>query len=231
MRFKAFSLVLVVSLLIPTPAVAEITDSVDFPFNSRTFDSATRYGTEYKDSLTLASWNRLRSGRAPFTGDLTVVFSQNVNMKKYTFETDLISPSGRIIPLPLKSEYISKSEYSIYCYGNFCQTIMLNYRADLPIESEIGKYSLRFTARWVGVKCTGTVCESGVPLSKSIDAKGALEILGEVTPTPTPSPTPTPTPTPISIKKSELTINCIKGKTVIKITAIKPKCPKGYKRG
>ena len=34
-----------------------------------------------------------------------------------------------------------------------------------------------------------------------------------------------PTPTP-----KKITIACIKGKTVKKVTAIKPKCPTGYKR-
>jgi hypothetical protein len=45
----------------------------------------------------------------------------------------------------------------------------------------------------------------------------------KVTPTPTPSTTATPTP-------KKMTITCVKGKTVKKITAIKPKCPSGYKR-
>lgn len=47
------------------------------------------------------------------------------------------------------------------------------------------------------------------------------------TPTPTPSATVTPIPKPTPKK---ITIACIKGKTVKKVTAIKPKCPSGYKR-
>ncbi len=35
-------------------------------------------------------------------------------------------------------------------------------------------------------------------------------------------------PKPAAVKK--LTITCVKGKTVKKVTAIKPKCPKGFKR-
>ena len=181
---------LVIGLLfamIPLPAVADISDSVEFPYESKRFDSIYRYGTEYTDSLTLANWNRIRSGKAPFTGDLTIIFSQNVNLNKYSFETELISPSGKVVALSLESEYVSKNEFSLYCWGRTCQMTMLKYRANLPVESEIGKYSLRFTARWLGVKCMGTVCESGVSLSKSIEAKGALEILGEPTATPTPS--------------------------------------------
>ena len=62
------------------------------------------------------------------------------------------------------------------------------------------------------------------------------------TPTPTPVATPTPTPVatptqssapspstkPVTAKK--VTITCVKGKTVKKVTAVKPTCPVGYKK-
>ena len=49
------------------------------------------------------------------------------------------------------------------------------------------------------------------------------------TPTPTPSPTVTPSPTPKpSAKKT--TIVCVKGKASKKVTAVKPKCPAGWKK-
>jgi hypothetical protein len=47
-------------------------------------------------------------------------------------------------------------------------------------------------------------------------------------PTPTPVATESPTPTAAALKKT--TITCIKGKTVKKVTAAKPVCPKGYKK-
>lgn len=59
------------------------------------------------------------------------------------------------------------------------------------------------------------------------------------TPTPTPSetasatPTPTPTPTVVATVKPVLkktTITCVKGKKTKKVTAVKPKCPAGYKK-
>jgi hypothetical protein len=46
--------------------------------------------------------------------------------------------------------------------------------------------------------------------------------------TPTPTASPTPKVTPAAPKKT--TIQCVKGKVVKKITAVKPKCPKGYKK-
>jgi len=61
-------------------------------------------------------------------------------------------------------------------------------------------------------------------------------------PTPTPTPTPTPSPTPTAIPvvdpapsakpavAKKVTITCVKGKTVKKVTAVKPVCPAGFKK-
>ena len=59
-----------------------------------------------------------------------------------------------------------------------------------------------------------------------------------VTPTPSPTPTPvvTPTPSPTPTKApskapaKKITITCVKGKIVKKVSAVKPKCPSGYKK-
>ena len=52
-----------------------------------------------------------------------------------------------------------------------------------------------------------------------------------VTPPIKADPTPSPTPSASSTASpKKITIVCVKGKTVKKITAIKPKCPSGYKR-
>jgi hypothetical protein len=50
----------------------------------------------------------------------------------------------------------------------------------------------------------------------------------EVIVTPTPTPTPTPSASTKTVAK-KVTITCIKGKTSKKVTAVKPKCPAGYK--
>ncbi len=46
--------------------------------------------------------------------------------------------------------------------------------------------------------------------------------------TPTPTPSPTASAQPAAAKK--VTITCIKGKTTKKVTAVKPKCPSGFKK-
>lgn len=45
-------------------------------------------------------------------------------------------------------------------------------------------------------------------------------------------PTPTPIPTPVASKPAakKVTITCVKGKTIKKVIAIKPKCPTGYRK-
>ena len=61
-------------------------------------------------------------------------------------------------------------------------------------------------------------------------------------PVPTPSPTPTPTPTaspvivqpvdktPSASTKKRVSITCVKGSATKKVTGVKPKCPKGFKK-
>ena len=59
-----------------------------------------------------------------------------------------------------------------------------------------------------------------------------------VSPSPSPSPTasatakPTPSksPTPTKAPTKKITITCVKGKSVKKVSALKPKCPAGYKK-
>jgi hypothetical protein len=59
-----------------------------------------------------------------------------------------------------------------------------------------------------------------------IKAKLTQEVVVE--PTPTPTATATPTSRPVVAKK--VTITCVKGKTSKKVTAVKPKCPTGFKK-
>jgi hypothetical protein len=61
-----------------------------------------------------------------------------------------------------------------------------------------------------------------------IKAKLTQEVVVEPTPTPTPTPTATPMVKPVVAKK--ITITCVKGKTTKKVTAVKPKCPSGFKK-
>jgi hypothetical protein len=57
--------------------------------------------------------------------------------------------------------------------------------------------------------------------------KAKLSQEAEVVVTPTPTPTPSASAKPVA---KAVTITCIKGKTSKKVTAVKPKCPAGYKK-
>jgi hypothetical protein len=52
--------------------------------------------------------------------------------------------------------------------------------------------------------------------------------------TPEPAPTPVEVAAPAPILKplaaKKMTITCVKGKTIKKVTAVKPKCPAGFKK-
>jgi hypothetical protein len=63
-----------------------------------------------------------------------------------------------------------------------------------------------------------------------IKAKLTQEVVVEPTPTPTPTPTATATPTKKPVVAKKTTITCVKGKTTKKVTAVKPKCPTGFKK-
>ena len=92
---------------------------------------------------------------------------------------------------------------------------------------------------------TTTVTPSATPTpSSSSPAASPTASTPTATPTTTPTPTPTPTttptasPTPSTIQKAspapkpvvkKKTITCVKGKTVRKVIAVKPVCPKGFK--
>lgn len=88
-----------------------------------------------------------------------------------------------------------------------------------------------------GAGCTKTcnivcVATQGLPSAniQLVNEAQKYVSLSELSPSPTPKPVVTVTPTvqPSATKKTTLT--CIKGKLIKKVTAIKPICPKGYKK-
>jgi hypothetical protein len=61
----------------------------------------------------------------------------------------------------------------------------------------------------------------------TVRVKLSQEVEAVVTPTPSPTPTPSASPKPAA---KAVTITCVKGKTSKKVTAVKPKCPAGFKK-
>jgi hypothetical protein len=100
-------------------------------------------------------------------------------------------------------------------------------KAELSVISASGTPQIATTVLgekngWVSLSAKNF--EFSAPIIK---AKLTQEAEVVVAPTPTPTPTPTASNKPV-IKK--VTITCIKGKTSKKVTAVKPKCPTGFKK-
>jgi hypothetical protein len=116
----------------------------------------------------------------------------------------------------------------------------LNVYAGDPTGYELSANKFRIYY-WTSPFHMGTGPATGFTLRR-----GTLELksVAEPTPTPTPSSTPSPlpsvgatsTPAPLASKavvvstpKAKMvTIQCVKGKTVKKVTGVNPKCPSGY---
>jgi secreted trypsin-like serine protease len=102
-----------------------------------------------------------------------------------------------------------------------------------PLITEIGGRSVYIGAQSSsnGAGCTKTcyiVCRAtqGLPSANVDLVDTALKYAS----TSLPTPTPTPTPEQSLATSKKTTITCIKGKLTKKVTAVKPKCPVGYKK-
>jgi hypothetical protein len=93
------------------------------------------------------------------------------------------------------------------------------------IEVPLNSY-IPIEARLTALNLEGAAAQSYK--AQWLSNKSKLDpVLPPVKVTPTPAPTPSTTATPTQKK---ITIVCVKGKTVKKITALNPKCPSGFKR-
>jgi hypothetical protein len=110
-------------------------------------------------------------------------------------------------------------------YETGTNTWRIYYASAAPGKRTDENYILkRATLTWKAPVATPTPTPTPTPVATA-------------TPTPTPTETPVPTPTPsatvvatVKPAAKKTTIRCVKGKTSKKVTAVKPKCPAGYKK-
>jgi hypothetical protein len=110
-------------------------------------------------------------------------------------------------------------------YETGTNTWRIYYASAAPGKRTDENYILkRATLTWKAPVATPTPTPTPTPVATA-------------TPTPTPTETPVPTPTPsatvvatVKPAAKKTTITCVKGKTSKKVTAVKPKCPAGYKK-
>lgn len=133
--------------------------------------------------------------------------------------------SWDVLPNPISTS--SESALDPTGYETGTNTWRIYYASAAPGKRTDENYILkRATLSWKEAAATPTPTPTPVATATP-------------TPTPTPSetaaatPTPTPTPTVVATVKpaaKKTTITCVKGKKTKKVTAVKPKCPKGYKK-
>jgi hypothetical protein len=123
---------------------------------------------------------------------------------------------------------LSRGSYDLTLRSDFAKCLYgisgTAFRATISVVSDVGQSVIAVTTvgekdGWINLSAKGFTYSSPTIRVKLEQNK--------------PAPMPTPTPTPSASSKpvvKAVTITCIKGKTSKKVTAVKPKCPAGYKK-
>lgn len=149
-----------------------------------------------------------------------------------TFENDsFVYKVAGLHYLPNKEKFqgsydlVLKSEFARCLYG-FSNAPL---KASVEVTNSDGVNRIltsTFTEKdgWINVSIKGfTFSQPTIKLKLSQE-----KVIATPSPVPTISPSPSPTPSTIALKKT--TISCLKGKASKTVTAVKPKCPVGYKK-
>ena len=212
-------------------------------------DKATRT-TGYWSYSALNAWNQPAIQKcSDGTGDLAGVVTTNAltysagpptfNKDTGSLEYKVASPHFEASGAEASGSYdlVLKSDVARCIYGFSKAPI----KAEISITSQDGAKKVATTIvnesnGWLNLSARGFTFSSPtiqVKLSQEAPAPAP-------TPTPTVVATPEPAPTPVEVAApapilkpvvaKKITITCVKGKTIKKVTAIKPTCPAGYKK-
>jgi hypothetical protein len=214
-------------------------------------DKASRT-TGYWSYSALNAWNQPAIQKcSDGTGDLAGVVTTNAltysagpptyNKESGALEYKVASPHYEASGAEASGSYdlVLKSDVARCIYGFSKAPI----KAEISITTQDGAKKVATTVvnesnGWLYLSAKGFTFSSPV-----IQVKLSQEAPAPV-PTPTPTPTvvatPEPTPAPVEVAAptpilkpvaaKKMTIMCVKGKATKKVTAIKPKCPAGYKK-
>ena len=212
-------------------------------------DKATRT-TGYWSYSALNAWNQPAIQKcSDGTGDLAGVVTTNAltysagpptfNKDTGSLEYKVASPHFEASGAEASGSYdlVLKSDVARCIYGFSKAPI----KAEISITSQDGAKKVATTIvnesnGWLNLSARGFTFSS-----PTIQVKLSQEAPAPVpTPTPTPTVVATPEPTPVEVAApapilkpvaaKKITITCVKGKTIKKVTAIKPTCPAGYKK-
>ena len=214
-------------------------------------DKATRT-TGYWSYAALNAWNQPAIQKcSDGTGDLAGVVTTNAltysagpptfNKETGSLEYKVASPHYEASGAEASGSYdlVLKSDVARCIYGFSKAPI----KAEISITTQDGAKKVATTVvnesnGWLNLSARGFTFSS-----PTIQVKLTQEAPAPV-PTPTPTPTvvatPEPAPAPIEVAApapilkpvaaKKMTITCVKGKTIKKVTAVKPQCPAGFKK-
>ncbi len=209
--------------------------------------------TGYWSYSALNAWNQPAIQRcSDGTGDLAGVVTTNAltysagpptyNKDSGALEYKVASPHLEANGAVASGSYdlVLKSDVARCIYGFSKAPI----KAEISISSESGEKKVATTVvnerdGWLNMSAKGFTFSS-----PTIQVKLTQEAPPAPAPIPTPTPTPVVTQTPPTIEiaapvttetvkpalAKKTTITCVKGKLTKKVTAVKPVCPKGYKK-
>ncbi len=140
---------------------------------------------------------------------------------EYSVASPHFAPDGKTV---LQGSYnlVMRSDIA-RCFYNFSSAPI---NASISVINSDGSAQIATTVvneknGWLSLAANGFTYSSPTVKVKLTQSKDVA------TPTPTPTPTPSASAKPAA---KAVTITCIKGKTSKKVTAVKPKCPTGYKK-
>jgi hypothetical protein len=206
--------------------------------------------TGYWSFSALNAWNQPAIQKcSDGTGDLAGVVTTNAltysagpptyNKESGALEYKVASPHFEASGAEASGSYdlVLKSDVARCIYGFSKAPI----KAEISISSQDGQKKVATTVvnesnGWLYLSAKGFTFSSPVIQVKLTQEAPAPE----PTPTPTPTPIATQAPAPVEsaapapilkpVMAKKIAITCVKGKLVKKVSAVKPKCPAGYKK-
>jgi hypothetical protein len=153
------------------------------------------------------------------------VFNSSTSTLEYKVAAPHLKPDGEVFRGSYDLQLRSAAARCLYGFSN------APISATVEVVSENGEKQVAVTTvnekdGWLYLSAKGFTFSAPVVSVKFTQEK-AIEVPAP-TPSESPSAAPTPAAKPVAAKKS--TITCVKGKASKKVTAVKPTCPKGYKK-
>jgi hypothetical protein len=149
------------------------------------------------------------------------VFNSATSTLEYKVAAPHLKPDGEVFRGSYDLQLRSAAARCLYGFSN------APISATVEVVSENGEKQVAVTTvnekdGWLYLSAKGFTFSSPT-VSVKLSQEKVVEVVA-----PTPSPTPEPSVKPVAMKKSSIT--CVKGKTSKKVIAVKPTCPKGYKK-